>query len=169
MPAGSATIGSCDSSSGQTKPGWPGLYATAEIIASTTAGRRAVVELLAHLDDKEEETHWPIAVVAEAPDDRSVLFRTYCSQWPVDGRRHVRPPILEPADEHPDGVVGRYLAALSAGDVEVIVHTFTEAGCLREAIGPHASHQGAQALALVLFRMLQRRRRNRARVLSRHR
>ena len=123
-----------------------GLYAKAEIIASTTAGRRAVVELLAHLNDKGQESRWPIAVVAEAPDDRSVLFRTYCSQWPVDGRRHVRPPILEPRDQHPDGVVGDYLAALSAGDVEAVVQTFTEAGCLREAIGPHASHQGAQAL-----------------------
>ena len=35
-----------------------------------------------------------MAVVTESPDDLSVVFRTYCSQWPVDGRRHVRPPIL---------------------------------------------------------------------------
>lgn len=120
--------------------------ATTEIVASTSVGSRAVVEVLAHLHDKGQETRWPIAVVAESPDEGSVLFRTYCSQWPVDGRRHVRPPILEPGDERPDGVVGRYLAALAAGDVEAIVATFTETGYLREPIGPHASHQGAEAL-----------------------
>ena len=32
------------------------------------------------------ETSWPVAVVVESPDDRSVIFRTYCSQWPVDGQ-----------------------------------------------------------------------------------
>ena len=33
------------------------------------------------------ELTWPVAVVAESPDDMSVVFRTYCSRWPVDGRR----------------------------------------------------------------------------------
>ena len=54
-----------------------------------------------------------MAVVAESPDDRSVVFRTYCSQWPVDGRRHIRPPILKPGHAHPGDVVGRYQAALA--------------------------------------------------------
>ena len=57
-----------------------GLHATTENIASTSVDRRAVVELLASLDDKGQQTLWPIAVVAESPDDRSVMFRTYCSQ-----------------------------------------------------------------------------------------
>ena len=51
--------------------------------------------------DDGQDLAWPVAVVAESPDDRSVVFRTYCSQWPVDGRRHVRPPILEPGDRQP--------------------------------------------------------------------
>ena len=49
-----------------------------------------------------------------------MVFRTYCSQWPVDGQRHVRPPILEPGQNHPGEVVGRYLAALKAGDTDEI-------------------------------------------------
>src|SRR3954447_6068506 len=71
---------------------WLGSHhARVQTVASTTVGRRAVVELLAHLDAAGESTQWPVAVVAESPDDRSVIFRTYCSQRPVDGRRHVRP------------------------------------------------------------------------------
>ena len=118
------------------------LHATSEIVASTSVGRRAVVELLVHLDDKGDVIPWPIAVVAESPDEDSVSFRTYCSQWPVDGRRHVRPPILKPTDDQPTGVVGRHLAALAAGDLEGVVATFAEDGYVREPIGPHASHQG---------------------------
>ena len=77
-------------------------HARIETVAATRAGGRAVVELLAHLaDDDGEEVAWPVAVVAESPDDRSVVFRTYCSQRPVDGRRHLRPPILRPRPAQP--------------------------------------------------------------------
>jgi limonene-1,2-epoxide hydrolase len=113
-----------------------------ETVASTCAGRRAVVELLAHLAVGEREIAWPVAVVAESPDDRSVVFRTYCSQWPVDGRRHVRPPILKPGDTHPGDVVGRYQAAIGAGDAEAAVGTFAPDGYFREPIGPHYIHRG---------------------------
>ena len=89
---------------------------------------------------------WPVAVVAESPDDRSVVFRTYCSQWPVDGRRHLRAPILASGSVHPGDVVGRYQAALDAGDTDAIVGTFSPEGCYREAIGPHAAHRGTAEL-----------------------
>ena len=121
-------------------------HARIETVASTVVGSRAVVELLAHLADGELELTWPIAVVAETPDDRSVMFRTYCSQWPVDGRRHVRPPILEPRPAHPADVVGRYQAALDAGDAEAIVNTFAPDGYFREPIGPHYAHRGTSEL-----------------------
>ena len=123
-----------------------GLHARTETIASTLAGGRAVVELLAHLTQDGGELAWPVTVVAESHDDSSVVFRIYCSQWPVDGRRHLRPPILTPGDAHPGDVVGRYQAALDAGDTEAIVKTFIPNGYFREPIGPHDVHRGVSEL-----------------------
>ena len=123
-----------------------GLHARTETVASTYAGGRAVVELLAHLDHDGRELAWPVAVVAESPDDLSVVFRTYCSQWPVDERRHVRPPILKPGHAHPGDVVGRYQAALAAGDTEAVVSTFAPDGYFRGPFGPHYAHRGTAEL-----------------------
>ena len=117
-----------------------------ETVASTVAGGRAVVELLVHLSGDGATSAWPVAVVAESPDERSVVFRTYCSQWPVDGRRHVRPPVLETGDVHPGDVVARYQAALDAGDADAIVATFAPDGYLREPVGPHDTHRGMAEL-----------------------
>ena len=126
-------------------------HAQIETVASTVVGGRAVVELLAHLapDGRTgdgQDIAWPVAVVAESPDDQSVVFRTYCSQWPVDGQRHLRPPILKPADAQPGDVVGRYQAALGAGDTGAIVSTFEPDGYFREPIGPHYTHRGTPEL-----------------------
>jgi ketosteroid isomerase-like protein len=117
-----------------------------ETVASTRADGRAVVEFLAHLAGDGGEVAWPVAVVAESPDDLSVVFRTYCSQWPVDGRRHVRPPILKPGDARLGDVASRYQAALEAGDAEAVVSAFTPGGYYREPTGPHATHRGAAEL-----------------------
>ncbi|MGA8370408.1 MAG: nuclear transport factor 2 family protein [Acidimicrobiales bacterium] len=121
-------------------------HARIETVASTVAGGRAVVELLAHLAGDGAALPWPVAVVAESPDDRSVVFRTYCSQWPVDGQRHLRPPILRAGDAHPGDVVGRHQAALDAGDAGAIVDTFAPDGYFREPIGPHYTHRGTREL-----------------------
>jgi hypothetical protein len=121
-------------------------HARTETVAATRADGRAVVELLAHLADDGGELAWPVAVVAESPDDLSMVFRTYCSQWPVDGRRHLRPPVLKPGGAHPGDIVGRYQAALEAGDAEAVVRTFTPDGYYREPIGPHATHRGTAEL-----------------------
>jgi ketosteroid isomerase-like protein len=125
---------------------WAARHARTETVASTSVRGRAVVELLVHLDDDGEEVLWPLAVVVESHDDRSVVYRTYCSQWPVDGRRHLRPPILESGLAPPGDLVGRYLDALDAGDTDGIVNTFAADGYFREPIGPHAVHRGAPAL-----------------------
>ena len=117
-------------------------HARVEHVAATWVGGRAVVELLAHLADGGRDLAWPVAVVAESPDDRSVVFRTYCSQWPLDGRRHLRPPILGPGAVQPDGVVGRYHAALAAGDTDAIVSTFASDGYFRGPFGPSRTHRG---------------------------
>jgi ketosteroid isomerase-like protein len=121
-------------------------HARIETVASTCVRGRAVVELLGHLAHDGEEVAWPVAVVAESLDEWSVVFRTYCSQWPVDGRRHVRPPVLGPGHAQPGDVVGRYQAALQAGDAEAAVNAFAPDGYLREPIGPPHIHRGAGEL-----------------------
>ena len=113
-----------------------------DIVASTRVGSRAVVELLAQVDTGGEELAWPVAVVAESQDDRSMVFRTYCSQWPVDGRRHLRPPIHGPVTTAPADVVDRYHRALDDGDAEAIVRTFEADGYLRAFVGPGSAHRG---------------------------
>jgi ketosteroid isomerase-like protein len=123
-----------------------GLHARTETVAATCSAGRAVVELLARLDHDGGELTWPVAVVAESTDDRSVVFRTYCSQWPVDEQRHVRPPILKPGDARPGDVVGRYQAALEAGDAEAVVGTFAADGYFRGSFGPRSTHRGSDEL-----------------------
>ena len=123
-----------------------GLHARTERVADTCTGGRAVVELLAHLDHNGRELAWPVAVVAESPDDLSVVFRTYCSQWPVDERQHVRPPILGPGQDRPGDVVARYQDALAAGDAEAVVRTFAPDGYFRGPFGPAHAHRGTAEL-----------------------
>ncbi len=123
-----------------------GNHVRIETVASISAGGRAVLELLAHLPRDGRQVSWPVAVVAESPDDLSVVFRTYCSQWPVDGRRHIRPPILPPGNADPGDVVGRYQAALGAGEVDALVGAFEPGGYYREPIGPHLTHRGTAEL-----------------------
>jgi SnoaL-like domain len=43
-------------------------------------------------------------------------------------------------------VVGRYQAALKAGDTKAVVSTFTPDGYLREPVGPPYPHRGAREL-----------------------
>ncbi len=123
-----------------------GLSARTETVAATVVGRRAVVELMAHLTLDGREVAWPVAVVADSPDDLSVVFRTYCSQRPVFGHHYVRPPILGPGPARPGDVVGRYQAALAAGDAEAIVRTFAADGYFREPAGPGYTYRGAGQL-----------------------
>jgi hypothetical protein len=123
-----------------------GLHARTETVASTVAGGRAVVELLAHVDHNGRQLAWPVAVVAESPDDLSVVFRTYCSQWPVDEQRHLRPPILEPGNARPGDVVGRYQDGLAAGDTDAVVSTFAPDGYFRGPFGPDHDHRGTAEL-----------------------
>ena len=122
-------------------------HARIETVASTVVGGRAVVELLAHLTAYDgREAAWPVAVVAESPDDRSVVFRSYLSLWPIDGQRHVRPPILNPGPASLGDVVGRYQAGLDAGNAEAVVNTFAADGYFREPNGPHPTHRGTAEL-----------------------
>ncbi len=121
-------------------------HARIETIAATCVSGRAVVELLAELRADGREVAWPVAVVAESPDDRSVEFRTYWSRQPIDGRRNLRSPILPPGADRPGDVVGRYHAALEAGDADAVVDTFASDGYFREPIGPDHIHSGTREL-----------------------
>jgi limonene-1,2-epoxide hydrolase len=121
-------------------------HARVDTVAATVAGGRAVVELLAHLDGDGQEQLWPVAVVAESRDDRSVVFRTYCSVLPVDGHRHTRPAILTQGVDLPGDVVARFHAALSAGDTDAVVGAFAPDGYYRESVGPRATHRGTAEL-----------------------
>jgi ketosteroid isomerase-like protein len=117
-------------------------HARIDAMAAVSAGGRAVVEMLAHLLVDGVETAWPIAVVAESVNERSVEFRTYCSQLPVDGRRHLRPSILTSGTAAPGDVIARYLNALAAGDAGAVVETFDAGDYLRLAFGPDSTYQG---------------------------
>ncbi|MET0864586.1 MAG: nuclear transport factor 2 family protein [Nakamurella sp.] len=134
-------------------------HASTTTLASTCIPGRAVVELLVRLaagsrpsetDHDQPDLQWPVAVVAESTSDTSVVFRTYCSQWPVDGQRPVRPPILPtPPFEGGTGVgdvVAKYQSALAAGDVDGVLETFAEDGYYREPSGRHPTHRGAGEL-----------------------
>jgi len=122
-------------------------HARIETIAAIGIGGRAVVELLAHLDDGGTTAAWPVAVVAESPAEESVEFRTYCSQMAVDGRRHLRPAFLMTGSVTvPDGVVRRLLTALAAGDLDATIGTFAANGYLREPVGAPDVHRGPGSL-----------------------
>jgi hypothetical protein len=121
--------------------------ARVEKVASTSADGRAVLELVVHLRvDDGEEIHWPVAVVAESPDDLSVVFRSYCSQRPILGSHHIRPAILPSDGAQLDGLVGRYQEALEAGDADAVVETFAPDGYYREPESADALHRGAAEL-----------------------
>jgi hypothetical protein len=125
-----------------------------ETVATTSAEGRAVLETLAQVDHDDERLVWPVAVVADSLGEQSVAFRTYCSQVPVDGRRHVRPPVLEPGPTQLSGMVARFLTALEAGDVGAVLATFDPNGYLHAPTGPHAVHRGARELGAYFTQLL---------------
>jgi ketosteroid isomerase-like protein len=131
-----------------------GLNARTEVVGSTAVPGRAVVELLAHLTEHGRELAWPVAVVAESPDDWSVVFRAYCSQWPIFGRHYVRPPIMKPQPGLASDVIGQYQAGIAAGDPDAVVSTFQPDGYFRGATGPDDIHRGTSELQTYFTRRL---------------
>jgi limonene-1,2-epoxide hydrolase len=123
-----------------------GMNRRTEAVASTAADGKAVVELVVYLTQDGREVAWPVAVVAESHDDRSMVFRTYCSQWPLIGRHEVRPAILAPGPARPGGIVGQFEDAVEAGDADAAVRAFEPDGYFREPIGPQYTHRGAREL-----------------------
>ncbi|GAA2644965.1 nuclear transport factor 2 family protein [Paractinoplanes durhamensis] len=116
-------------------------YARTEPSARTVDGGRAVAEFEARIDGG---VAWPIAVVAESPDERSVVFRSYFSRRPLDGHHHLRLAILKGAAIPLGDDAGRFQDALSAGDAKAAAGLFAPAGYLREPNG--TVHRGPAAL-----------------------
>ena len=58
----------------------------------------------------------------------------------------MRPPILGPGHVNLTDVVGRYQAALAAGDTDAVVRTFAPDGYFRGPFGPRHVHRGTAEL-----------------------
>ena len=75
-----------------------------------------------------------------------MAFRSYLCRWLFYEPHQFRPPILKPGAARPGDVVGRYLAALEAGDTEAVVSTFAPDGYYREPAGTPSAHRGTDEL-----------------------
>ena len=67
VQARSVATNSCGGSSARINPGWPSAAPIETVLHFVGP---AVVQLLAHLASSSAELAWPVAVVAESPDDR---------------------------------------------------------------------------------------------------
>ncbi|NMO51772.1 nuclear transport factor 2 family protein [Actinoplanes sp. TBRC 11911] len=112
-------------------------HARVERGATIVTPGRAVLELTVHLEVDGRMVDWPAAVVAESPDEESVVFRSYFHQGTVYGEGVVRPAILGAAQAHPGDVVGRFLAALDAADVATAVASFEPDGSFSPPTGTY--------------------------------
>ena len=110
--------------------------------------RRGVEELVLTVDRDHGRTGVPIGVVADRDDEGRILeLRVYFGTWPLMRRHTDRPPLLQPdPDLEPPDVIGEYLRALAAGEVEAAVAAFEPDGYLREPAGDRYMHQGHQEL-----------------------
>lgn len=118
--------------------------------------RRSVEETVLTLDGEHSRVELPVAIAADRDGDgRIVELRVYYGSWPLTGRNASRPPLLQPDPdlEAPD-VVGEYLRALAAGDVDAVVAAFEPDGCVREPAGGPYVHRGHEALVALYTRLL---------------
>jgi hypothetical protein len=109
---------------------------------------RGIEEIVIHLDHDGGRVPVPMAIAADHDEnERIVELRLYFTTWPLAGRHTNRAPLLQPRDglDAPD-VVGAYLRALAAGDVEAVVSTFEPDGYMREPAGDAYVHRGADQL-----------------------
>jgi SnoaL-like domain len=111
--------------------------------------RRGIEETVLTFDGEHGRTELPLAIVADRADDgRIIELRLYYSTWPFSGKHANRAPVLQPDPDlrEPD-VVGDYLRALAAGDVEATVATFEPDAYVQEREGyVHRGHDELVAL-----------------------
>ena len=117
-----------------------------EAIRTTRTDGRTVFEAVLRLATEGGAIDLPIAVVADrAPGERMTALRVYHSSWPLEGRHHLRAPLL-PVDPgvHPTDVVAEYQRALAVGDVDAAVSAFEPDGSFREPSGGPWVHRGRE-------------------------
>jgi hypothetical protein len=117
-------------------------------------GPRGVEEVVLHLDAGDGRVGVPLALAAEHDEDaRVIAVRMYSSTTLLAGRHVPRAPLL-PSDPglRVPGVVGEYLRALAAGDLDAVVAAFDPGGSVRDPAGE--DHRGAAALRAFYARRL---------------
>lgn len=114
----------------------------------TTVGRGlALTETLARLTVDGKRTELPFAVVGDETGGVLRALRVYHSNWPLDGRHRLRPPIV-PEDRSlviPD-IVGAYMEALDAGNLAGSQAVFEPTGYFREPSGGIHVYRGAEGI-----------------------
>jgi hypothetical protein len=125
-------------------------------LATTTSAQRTVGEYAVEVSGGGRQAVIPVAAVAEATPGLTRL-RVYLSLWAFSGMRLPRPPLLDvdPACKASD-VVGRYLEALGAGDVDGCVACYEPDGCLQGGGGPAFARCGTSTLKAVYAEHLAR-------------
>jgi SnoaL-like domain len=109
---------------------------------------REIEQTVMTVDGDEGRVEVPVAVVADRDDDGRILeLRVYWSMWPLTGKHHHRPPLLQAAPDLrlPD-VIGEYQRAFAAGDAEAAVATFEPDAYVREPAGSAWVHRGHDEL-----------------------
>jgi hypothetical protein len=109
---------------------------------------RGIEEVILHLDSADARIGLPVAIAADHADDARITeLRMYFSTWPLTGGHVHRPPLLQRDFDQPaPDVVGAYLRALAAGDVDAIVAAFEPEGSMREPAGGAHVHRGTDGL-----------------------
>jgi hypothetical protein len=128
--------------------------AVVESVERIIQQHRGVEEALVTLDGDDGRIELPVAIAADRDGHARIReLRVYYSAWPLYGRHHGRPPVLQ---EHHDlplaGIVGEYQQALAAGDAEAVVACFEPDAVLREPSGGSYVHRGRAELRTLFER-----------------
>ena len=116
-----------------------------EPLRTTRSGSRAVVELTMHLSIDGRPVALPVAVVGEEAGELLVRARVYHSTFPLRGQHTPRDAFMPPDPElRPADVVGRYMDALHAGDVEGILACLEPDAVVREPSGGEFTYTDAE-------------------------
>jgi hypothetical protein len=118
-----------------------------EPIRTTIGEGQSVTETLLRLTVNGKRTELPYAVVGVEPDGALREVRIYHSNWPLEGRHRLRPPIVpaDPTLQLPD-VVEAYMKALESADLAGSLSVFEPTGYFREPSGGINVFEGTEGI-----------------------